>query len=330
MTIDISPAVQGNNTLGTTDGTGHPVNPATGQPYAPQVVLRADWARVLAEFWSDGPHSETPPGHWNVIANSVSDHPSFEKKLGGIGGTLDNLQWDVKLYLALNGAVHDAAVSAWGNKGVYDSARPISMIRYMAGLGQSSDPAGPSYHPQGIPLDAGLVEVVTGASSAAGQRHAHLASHAGEIAIRAWRGNPEHPATETSGVGWILGVDWLPYQSATFVTPAFAGYFSGHSVFSRAAAESLTEITGSPYFPGGLAQFHSAAHAYLKFEDGPEGDVTLQWATYRDAADEAGLSRIYGGIHVRADDAVGRILGDEIGRDAVDAAWRYWIGAAGL
>ena len=58
----------------------------------------------------------------------------------------------MKLYLALNGAVHDAAIAAWGAKGHYDYVRPISMIRYMGGLGQSSDPALPSYHPDGLPL----------------------------------------------------------------------------------------------------------------------------------------------------------------------------------
>ena len=41
-------------------------------------------------------------------------------------------------------------------------------------------------------------------------------------------------------MGWILAADWLPYQLPTFVTPAFAGYVSGHSTFSRAAAEVLT------------------------------------------------------------------------------------------
>jgi len=42
-------------------GTGHSINPKTGLPYAPQMVKRADYARVLAEFWADGPDSETPP-----------------------------------------------------------------------------------------------------------------------------------------------------------------------------------------------------------------------------------------------------------------------------
>ena len=54
----------------------------------------------------------------------------------------------MKLYFALNGAVHDAAIAAWGVKGYYDSARPISMIRYMGGKGQSSDPDGPAYDPE--------------------------------------------------------------------------------------------------------------------------------------------------------------------------------------
>jgi hypothetical protein len=68
--MDISPGAYGNNPLGTNDGTGHPMNPVTGQPYAPNVVPRGDFTRVLAEFWADGPKSETPPGHWNTIANT--------------------------------------------------------------------------------------------------------------------------------------------------------------------------------------------------------------------------------------------------------------------
>ena len=71
-----------------------------------------------------------------------------ELRIGGEGAEVDRLEWDVKLYFTLNGAVHDAAVAAWG-AGYYDSARPISMIRYMGGYGQSSDPAGPPITPTG-------------------------------------------------------------------------------------------------------------------------------------------------------------------------------------
>ena len=76
-----------------------------------------------------------------------------------------------------------------------------------------------------------------------------------------------------------------------FVTPPFPGYTSGHSSFSRAAAEVLAAVTGSPFFPGGLAAFVAAKNTFLTVETGPSATVELQWATYDDAADQAGLSR---------------------------------------
>jgi hypothetical protein len=257
----------------------------------------------------------------------VVDSPGFQRRIGGTGEELDPLEWDVKMYLALNGAVHDAAVAAWGLKGYYDSARPISMIRYMGSLGQSTDPAGPSYDAHGLPLVPGLIEVVTAESSAPGERHDALADHVGDVAIRAWSGNPEDPATQQSGVQWIRAVDWVPYQLPTFVTPAFAGYVSGHSTFSRAAAEVLTSMTGSPYVPGGLASWTIPA-GDLRVESGPTQDVPLQWASYYDAADQAGISRLYGGIHISADDFNGRIVGSQCGHEAWAKAIRFFDGSA--
>ena len=321
--IDISPASMGNNTLGTNDGHGYTVNPATGEPYVPESVLRGDFARVLAEFWADGPTSETPPGHWNTIANAVSDDPRLVRKIGGTGSELDPLEWDVKLYFALNGALHDAAVQCWGTKRRYDGVRPISMIRYLGGRGQSSDPQGPSYDPLGLPLVAGLIEVITPASSAPGERHADLAEHVGEIAVYSWPGQPADPKTQYSGVRWVRAVEWLPYQRNTFVTPPFAGYTSGHSTYSRSAAELLTRFTGSDYFPGGLGTFAVAKDGLLQFEIGPSEALTLQWARYYDASDQAGISRLYGGIHTAADDFAGRIAGATIGAHAYDEALRY-------
>jgi len=173
----------------------------------------------------------------------------------------------------------------------------------------------------------GLVEVVTPETSAPGERHAHLADHVGEIAVRSWRGFPADPRTETSGVGWIRAVDWVPYQRATFVTPAFPGYVSGHSTFSRAAAEVLAAFTGSPFFPGGLSESTIPAGGLLH-ERGPTADVTLQWATYFDAADQAGLSRLYMGIHIPEDDVVGRRIGAVCGTGAWTLAERYFDGSA--
>ncbi len=327
VTIDVSPAARGGNSLGTNDGHGHSVNPATRKAYEPDVVKRGDFGRVMAEFWADGPKSETPPGHWNVLANLVSDELSPNLRIGGDGPTVGRLEWDVKLYFALNGAVHDAAIAAWGLKGHYDSIRPISMIRYLGGLGQSSDRKAPAYNKNGLPLVPGLIEVITKQSSAPGQRHAALKASIGKIAIKAWGGTPADPKTQTSGARWMLAGDWVPYQLPTFVTPSFPAYASGHSTFSRAAAEVMTGFTGNEYFPGGISGYTIPANS-LKFEKGPTTDIRLEWATYYDAADQAGQSRLWGGIHIQADDFSGRVIGSQCGKDAWALAQRYYAGRA--
>ena len=303
---------------------GWDANPKTGEPYPAQMVPRGDYARVLAEFWADGPDSETPPGHWFTILNTVNDSPDLEKRFRGEGEILDDLEWDVKAYFTLGGAVHDAAISAWGVKGWYDYIRPISAIRHMADQGQSSDNALSNYAADGIPLQEGLVEVVEEGDPLAGAENENV----GKIKLFAWRG-PEFisdPETEIAGVDWILAENWWPYQRPTFVTPPFAGYVSGHSTFSRAAAEVMTLLTGDEFFPGGVGEFIARKDEFLVFEEGPSVDVVLQWATYRDASDQTSLSRIWGGIHPPVDDIPGRLIGIEVGVDAFELASRYFEG----
>jgi len=275
-------------------------------------VMRLIQARVLAEYWADGPDSETPPGHWFDIYNkAVVQHPKHKRKLGGLGAELDPLSYDVIVYLALGGALHDSAIAAWSTKRAYDYARPITAIRYMAALGQSSSPQLPNYHVHGVPLVPGRVEFVEPGDELAGANDENV----GKIKARTWLGPDaiENPATDTAGVGWHLLESWWPYQRPTFVTPPFAGFVSGHSTFSRAAAEVLTAATGDAFFPGGMAEFVALKNTFLVFEQGPSVDVRLQWATYRDAADQTSLSRIWGGIHPPADDLVGRKMGEKIG-----------------
>lgn len=303
---------------------GYQFNPSTGLPYFPQVVPLGDYGRVLAEFWADGPSSETPPGHWFTILNYVNDHPQFEKRLEGHGEILDDLEWDVKAYLTLGGAVHDVAIAVWGIKSYYDYIRPISAIRAMADLGQSSDSLQLSYHPGGIPLVEGHIAVVDSGDVLAGDQGENI----GKIKIYGWKG-PDYigdPATSHAGVDWILAENWWPYQRPTFVTPPFAGYISGHSTFSRASAEVLTLLTGDAYFPGGMGVFDAPKDNYLIFENGPSVDIELQWATYRDASDQASLSRLWGGIHPPVDDIPGRQLGMKIGPQAFTRALELFSG----
>jgi hypothetical protein len=326
--IDISPGAYGHNTLGANDGHGWAKNPVTGEPYKPQIVRKGDFYRVMAEFWADGPTSETPPGHWNVIANNVSDSPGFPRKLFGKGPSLDPLAWDVHVYFGLNAALHDAAIACWDVKRRATTVRPISLVRWMGGKGQSSDPKGPSYDPQGLPLVPGLIEVITKESSAPGQRHEKLRFYVGQIAVRGWLGEPGDRVHQIAGVGWVRAVDWVTYQRRNFVTPSFPAWFSGHSTSSRAGSESLTELTGSPYFPNGFGEYVAPKGKFLYFEKGPTTDVRLQWASYYDASDEAGQSRLWGSIHIGADDFAGRKVGSRCGHDAIRLASKYFNGAA--
>ena len=347
-TIDISPGAYGNNPLASNSGTGHPINPVTGGPYPSQPVKVGDFERVLAEFWADGPSSETPPGHWNTIANLASDSRFQAFRFEGQGPPLDRLEWDVKLYFAINGALHDAAVNCWGVKRKHDSVRPISAIRMMATLGQSSSPGIPSYNPGGLPLEPGLSELITDATWPNG-RHAGIiccvsnsgepapcvdsagnpgtqVSCVGEVAVMSWPGSPADRVGSASGVRWIRAREWTPYQLDTFVSPAFPGFNSGHSTFSRSAAEVLAAFTGSEFFPGGLGEFVARKNGFLTFERGPSEEVRLQWGTYFDAADQAGQSRLFGGIHIQSDDFTGRAAGSQIGRLAFAKAKEYFLG----
>jgi len=347
--IDVSPASVGNIAISSMPTTaagyqnfydftnggdisaGYATNPVTGQAYAPQIVPRGDYARVLAEFWADGPDSETPPGHWYTLFNYVADNPLTVKQIGGIGPVVNDLEWDVKGYLAMGGAMHDAAITAWSNKGWYDYLRPVSALRYMGDRYQQSPSGqGSVLDPDAITLRPGFIEEVTFATTAVGQYHEHLAGSEGKVAVNAWRG-PDYindPAVDVAGVGWILLEEWWPYQRPNFVTPPFAGYVSGHSTYSRAAAVVMDRFTGSPWFPGGLGEFVCPQNQFLVFEDGPSVTVTLQWASYYDASDQCSLSRIWGGIHPPCDDIPGRLMGQEVGEDAYSRAEQIWAGSA--
>jgi hypothetical protein len=346
--IDISPATMGNISVGsypttfaehrdfynlflgdTTANHGYTLNPATGAPYTPQLVPLGDYARAVAEYWADGPNSVAPPGHWYDIANHVSDHPLLVRRIEGVGPTVGPLEWDVKLYFALGGAEHDAAIAAWSIKGCYDSSRPVAAIRAMADLGQSSNPLLPHYHPDGLPLVPGYVELVQVGDPLADNPLTPLPNdHVNKIKVFAWRGPPyiNNPNFDTAGVGWILAENWWPYQAATFVTPPFAGFPSGHSTFSRTAAELLAAFTGDEYFPGGKSDIRIARNQYLRFEEGPTVDIVFEWARYVDASDQCSLSRIWMGIHPPVDDIAGRHIGMKLGPQVFQHALDYFNG----
>ena len=114
----------------------------------------------------------------------------------------------------------------------------------------------------------------------------------------------------------VAGADWQPYQAKNVITPPFPEFYSGHSVFSAAAAEVLRSFKASDKF----GAFTRRPKGSSRVEPGaaPGADVILSWPTFTDAADEAGISRRYGGIHFKDGDLAGRAAGRLIGAQA----WR--------
>jgi len=300
------------------DDPGYTINPATGQPYVSQIVPRGDYCRVLSEFWADGPSSETPPGHWVKLFNEVSDHPLLEKKWNGEGEILSDLEWDVRGYFALCSGMYDAAIACWSAKGYYDYTRPIMALRYMAEKGQSTDPMLPHYHPAGLPIISGYIELVNADDPLVGDNMENL--H--KIKFYTWMG-PLVNAELVAGVGWILGENWMTFQERNFVTPPFPGYYSGHSTYSRTGAEIMQLITGDEYFPGGMSEFTALENEYLQADQGPSTTIHLQWAKYKDASDQCSLSRIYGGLHPPQDDVPGRKVGMILGPQVFEHADQF-------
>ncbi len=208
-----------------------------------------EYQKTVAEYWADGPASETPPGHWFLFAQSASAYYRY---------TLDQ---DVMLYMALGNAMLDASIATWDTKRAYNSVRPITAIRSLFK----------------------------------------------DQTIKSW--------VKDKGTVEIKGQDWSPYQPCTFITPPFAEYTSGHSAFSSAGAEVLRRYTGSD----SNTYTTSLKAGSLKTESNiPSKDITLNWPTFSAAADEAGMSRRYGGIHFEEGDLVGR----KLGLDVADQVWK--------
>jgi hypothetical protein len=214
-----------------------------------------DEHKAIAEYWADGPGSETPPGHWCLHAQHVSARD---------GHGLDE---DVRLFFALTGALLDAGIACWDAKRFFDSVRPVTAIRYLF----------------------------------AGQE------------VEAWGGPGQGPRR-------IRGETWQPY----IPTPPFGEFPSGHSTFSAAAAAVLSRFTGSDRF--GASATIPAGSSRVEPGTTPAADVTLSWRTFDAAADQAGRSRRYGGIHFKDGDLVGRAVGCMVGARVWDAAAALFAG----
>ena len=135
--------------------------------------------------------------------------------------------------------------------------------------------------------------------------------------VVSWRGPGK-------GYARVLGKDWMPYQLLNVVTPNFPEYVSGHSTFSAAGRTVLTMFYGNNDAFGAKVTIPAGSSA---IEPGvtPAKSMVLSWKTLTAAADEAGMSRRYGGIHFYSGDQQGRALGRLIGYNDTNWARDYYF-----
>ena len=190
----------------------------------------------------------------------------------------NDLDDDVKLFFAVGATAMDAFIASWDAKRHYDSSRPWTLIRHL---------------------------------------------YAGRT-IKGWAG-------PGNGVVDLAAERWHPYSPSTFVTPPFPGYVSGHSTISGACAEMLKLFTGSDRFgvvearrAGALTEADYECEDMQKMDgkfvlpsDGTTltCDVRIPMATFTEAAELAGISRVLGGYHIQADNIEGLRLGRRVARD---------------
>jgi hypothetical protein len=223
--------------------------------------------------------------------------PGTMMTLAQIVSTRDkhDVAMDAQLFLAMGNAMLDAAIAAWDAKIEYDYARPVQAIRDLGELGLIGSPG----------VDA-------------------LTKETGYV-IDAFAGYD--PDTGVSlGTQTILARNFVTYQSPTGdFSPPFAEYVSGHSTFSAAAAAVLERFTGDTAFDVGTIIPSKGSDFDPSF---PEKSLTLYWPEFETAAQEAGMSRLYGGIHFQDGNAAGLELGTLVGELAYDKAYEFANGTA--
>jgi len=122
----------------------------------------------------------------------------------------------------------------------------------------------------------------------------------------------------------LLGSQWQTYQASNFNTPPFPEWFSGHSAFSAAGAAVLRNFTKSDVL--GASDIVRAGSSRVEPGLVPAADIHFSWATFTDAADDAGISRRYGGIHFIQGDLDGRAAGKKVGNLVWRKASEYFRG----
>jgi membrane-associated phospholipid phosphatase len=243
----------------------------------------------------------TQPGDWRPTppANATALLPQWGNVTPWTMAGNDQFRPDGPA--ALGSAEYTAAFNEVKSLGALNSttrtADQTNIATYWADGGGTATPPG---HWLSIASDISQQQGLTTLENA--RLFALLGTSVADAAIVAWDSkyteNFWRPITgirnaELDGnAGTIADATWTPL----IATPPFPAYISGHSTFSAAAAETL-----SLFFGGKTFNFCS--------EQELKPTVSRCWSSFTQAAEEAGMSRIYGGIHWQFDNVDGLAAG---------------------
>lgn len=155
---------------------------------------------------------------------------------------------------------------------------------------------------------------------------------------------PDSLLSNYSG-GEVTGARWTPYQTASFVTPPFPDFPSGHSTFSQCFALVMNRWFGER-IPNKVCSFASLpllsplfvrnadinlrkvmiekGSSEIQPRDTPADSVVLEFDTWQDMAESAGISRQYGGIHAQSAHLGGQAVARGV-HEALKDSWKLRV-----
>jgi hypothetical protein len=225
-----------------------PAPPLAGTPdYLRQardlVALSAgldDERKAIAVYWADGPATETPAGHWNLLAAWVSRRDRHR------------LEDDVRLFFILNNALLDASIAVWDAKRFFDYVRPITAIRYLF-AGQTINAwAGPGLGTQPIAGERFTPYVPTPPFAEYTSGHSAFSAAAARV-LELFTGSPRFGASAIVAAGSSPAEPGLaPAADVLLTWPTFA---------EAAAQAGLSRRYGGIHFEGADLRSRSMGRA---------------------------------------------------------------------
>jgi hypothetical protein len=171
-----------------------------------------------------------------------------------------------------------------------------------------SDDAGKTFTPpgHGVSIATQVLQTEKATLATAAETYAKIGMATADAFIACWRCKYRFNIVRpVSYINLAIDPTWKPLLT----TPPFPEYTSGHSSGSGAAAQILEDTFGSNY-------------AFTDHSHDKRGLTARSFKSFREYAEEAAISRLYGGIHYRNSNEQGLANGRRVGQNVLALSWR--------